>query len=111
LGTGDEDRRAGAEVDRLRGDTPHLRGIRHLVERSAINMDVRNNGHERLQAVPDPRSRRLLFLPMLIRRSSDLPALFEQLRARIAGEDPAANKSSAASPTAINQDTNPRGNA
>jgi len=49
----------------------------------------------------------ILFLPTLIRRSSSLPALFEQLRARIAGKDPAGNKSAAASPTAINQDTKP----
>jgi hypothetical protein len=49
----------------------------------------------------------ILFLPTLIRRSSGLPALFDQLRARIAGEDPAGNKSAAASPTAINQDTKP----
>jgi hypothetical protein len=34
----------------------------------------------------------ILFLPTLIRRSSGLPALFDQLRARIAGEDPAGNK-------------------
>jgi hypothetical protein len=30
----------------------------------------------------------VLFLPTLIRRSSALPAAFEQLRSRISGEDP-----------------------
>jgi hypothetical protein len=46
----------------------------------------------------------ILFLPTLIRRSSALPTIFEQLRSRIAGEDPAQDKSAEAARTAINQE-------
>jgi hypothetical protein len=35
----------------------------------------------------------VLFLPTLIRRSSALPAALEQLRSRIAGEDPVQDRS------------------
>ena len=47
----------------------------------------------------------ILFLPALIRRSSGLSVLFEQLRARIAGEEPAEDKSAAPAPVAVNQNT------
>jgi hypothetical protein len=46
----------------------------------------------------------ILLLPTLIRRSSALPTIFEQLRSRIAGEDPAQDKSAEASPATINQE-------
>ena len=49
----------------------------------------------------------VLFLPTLIRRSSALPAAFEQLRSRIAGEDPVQDRSVDASANATGQDVKP----
>jgi hypothetical protein len=49
----------------------------------------------------------ILFLPALIRRSSGLPAAFEQLRARIAGEHPPEDQDPAEPPNAISPGTKP----
>jgi hypothetical protein len=49
----------------------------------------------------------VLFLPTLIRRSSALPAALEQLRSRIAGEDPVQDRSVDALANATGQDAKP----
>jgi hypothetical protein len=49
----------------------------------------------------------VLFLPTLIRRSSALPAAFEQLRSRISGDDPVQDRGADLSANAIGQDAKP----
>jgi hypothetical protein len=49
----------------------------------------------------------ILFLPVLIRRAYGLPALFEQFRARIAGEESAGDKNTEALRAAIHKNTKP----
>ena len=49
----------------------------------------------------------VLFLPTLIRRSSALPAVLEQLRSRITGDDPVQDRSAETSATAANQGAKP----
>ena len=49
----------------------------------------------------------ILFMPTLIRRSSALPGIFEQVRARIAGEELSHDKAAEASPAVTQQNTKP----